>query len=195
MNELDEQRLKSLFDASSRTLAARGQERVQTALDIAKEKTQYFEKIALGSGATIAAIVAFVGNHTASLHPQWLLRSALVALVIVMFGAMYRNWRYPFYLMTARDLQYLMADRTKEQNKNNYVVSFPAMDLDTGLAIDQKAWTAEFEAQDLKYEKRIKELQCIENVIFQEVKRVEIVILVLAIASMLLLVALAWLNF
>jgi len=64
-------------------------------LDGAKERTQFFEKLAIGAGATIAALVSFLGaNNKRVLHPEWILRCALVALVVAMFGAMLRNYIY-----------------------------------------------------------------------------------------------------
>lgn len=44
---------------------------VQGSLDIGKEKTQFFEKIALASGGTIALVVSFVGAHAGRLQPPW----------------------------------------------------------------------------------------------------------------------------
>jgi hypothetical protein len=68
-----------------------GERAVQVSVDISKEKTQYFEKIALASAGTIALVVSFVGSHAGRLQPPWLLRSALIVLVLAMITAMYRN--------------------------------------------------------------------------------------------------------
>jgi hypothetical protein len=87
--------LQKLYD---RALAARHAARAdldRTVLDGTKERTQFFEKLAIGSGATIAALVSFLGaNDKRVLHPHWILRSALVALVVAMFTAMLRNYVY-----------------------------------------------------------------------------------------------------
>ena len=71
---------------------------VQMSLDVGKEKTQFFEKIAITNGGIIALIVGFVGLRAGRLQPPWLLRSALATFVLSLVGATYRNWRFPFYL-------------------------------------------------------------------------------------------------
>jgi hypothetical protein len=71
-------------------------------IDSGAEKAQYFEKLAIGSGAAIAAMVSFLGGHTGRLQPAWIPRCSLVSLVIAMFAALYRNFRYPFYVTAVR---------------------------------------------------------------------------------------------
>ena len=92
-NPADAERLKKLLESAYTNATDVGNQAAQAHADIAKEKTQYFEKIALGSGATIAAVVSFVGVHAGRLKPPFLLRSALVTLVAAMVSSMYRNWR------------------------------------------------------------------------------------------------------
>ena len=67
-------RLAALFDSASKHATAANQRAVQVSVDIGKERAQYFEKIALASGGTIALVVSFVGSHAGRLQPPWYLR-------------------------------------------------------------------------------------------------------------------------
>lgn len=110
---VEQQRLKILFEDAIRNAHAANQRAVQASLYIAKEKTQYVEKIALANAGTIALVVSFVGSHSGTLQPPWLLRSALVSLFLAMISAMYRNWTYPFYQYAIHARQDLTAKREK----------------------------------------------------------------------------------
>jgi hypothetical protein len=102
---------------------------LQASEDIAKEKTQYFEKIALANAGTIALVVSFVGAHSSKLQPPWLLRSALVTLFAAMISAMYRNWKYPYYLTAVHTTQALIAMRDREQCRLELFRAGPALSL------------------------------------------------------------------
>jgi hypothetical protein len=126
----------------------RAQERVnaavaaaeQTQIDVAKERTQFFEKLAIGSGATIAALVSFLGAHSEKLRPPWILRTSLVALVVAIFSALYRNLRYPKYVLSAAEISYWDA-RIEEQERRRervWAQLGPVVDLDSGAALDAK---------------------------------------------------------
>jgi hypothetical protein len=78
----------------------------KTQLEAATQRTSFFEKIAIGSGATIAALVSFLGTHAAGLHPHWVLRCSLVSLAIAMVSALYRNYMYPHYQVSANARQF-----------------------------------------------------------------------------------------
>ncbi len=98
-NPADEHRLHLRWKARRKRYVDATRQQAEKQAELAKERTQYFEKIALGSGATIAAVVSFIGSQKSTLQPAWLFRSALIALVVTMVAAMYRNYKYPYYVM------------------------------------------------------------------------------------------------
>jgi hypothetical protein len=67
--DFESARLKTLHDAANANLNEALKTANQTQIDIAKERTQFFEKLAIGSGATIAAMVSFFGAHSQRLQP------------------------------------------------------------------------------------------------------------------------------
>jgi hypothetical protein len=81
--------------------------------DLGREK--FFDRLALGSGAAITAIVSFLGAHSAGLHPEWALRCSLIALALTMCAALYRNLLYPRYRLHASAHNWLVALRRAER--------------------------------------------------------------------------------
>jgi hypothetical protein len=77
----------------------------QTKVDIAKEGTQFFEKLAIGSGAAITVLVSFLGAHPKCLRPSWALKTSLVALGVAILAALCRSWTYPWYAQSAADIR------------------------------------------------------------------------------------------
>ncbi len=192
---VDQQRLVALFDSANKHATEANQRAVQVSVDIAKEKTQYFEKIALASAGTIALVVSFVGSHAGRLQPGWLLRSALIVLALAMIAAMYRNWKYPFYLLACYARQDLIASQEKQRCKRDYIVAVPSLSLQDGKPIDVQEFLAQFAESEKVLEKRIAELKKQEDSAFGVVKQVEQAALALTVAGMVLLIALAWKNF
>ena len=72
------QALLTLWEDAAKFARERNTSVVQASLDAAKEKMLFFEKITLGSGAIVTAVVSFVGSQKQHLEPAWLLRSTLV---------------------------------------------------------------------------------------------------------------------
>jgi len=176
------------------------QRAVQVSLDIGKEKTQFFEKIALASGGTIALVVSFVGAHAGRLQPPWLLRSALIALVLPMVGAVYRNWRFPFYLIANYNRQYLEARREAIRREAEFFRASNAIPVASGSGIDTRAVTlAEYNQQVVEdekiFEEKIGECKRQEENSFKTVQVVEYITLCLPLIGMAMLVGLAWRNF
>jgi hypothetical protein len=163
--------------------------------EIAKEKTQYFEKIALASAGTIALVVSFVGSHAGRLQPPCLLRSALIMLVLAMVIAMYRNWRYPYYLTACYSKQNYIAMRHREQCRLDLLVTVPALSMQDGKPIDIEKARDEFGKVDKEFEGEIAKFQKQETSVFNLVRQVERVALTLIVTGMVLLIALAWRNF
>src|ERR1035437_5934655 len=80
--QLDTQRLKVLFDEASAQYSKKASLFSAYQTDAASERTSFFEKIAIGAGATIAAVVSFLGAKPHSLEPRWALRASLVTLAL-----------------------------------------------------------------------------------------------------------------
>jgi hypothetical protein len=191
----EQQRLQALFNDAGKRASNMNKRAVQASLDIGKEKTQYFEKIALACAGTIALVVSFVGSHPGHLQPAWLLRCALITLVVAMMMAMYRNWRFSFYVLACYARQDLAAKQNKERARRDYIVAIPTVAMEDGKLVDVNQWLAEFARDDKLFDDRITECQEQEDSAFIMTKRAEYVALVLTVAGMLMLIALAWENF
>lgn len=192
---LESQRLKALFDRAASHYSTVVELRQTTSVKIIEERTQYFEKIALGSAATIAVIVSFVGSHSTSLRPPWLLRAALISLVLTMISAMYRNWRYPFYALSAHEKMVLKAMHEVNVAKRDYLTAVGGYSLETGERIDPNEWLASEGANIDSEVGNIAKAEAEAEHLLAWIRRVEASALTFAILGILLLIALAWLNF
>ncbi len=168
----------------------------QTQLDGAKERTQYFEKLAIGAGAAIAAIVSFLGAHAGRLQPAWILRCSLIALVVALIFALYRNLRYPTYVLAVRNRLWIEASRCQQQRKNDvFQVDRSVVSWQSGEPIDLQEWTAEFRKSDAGLETLVEDQLKRENRLLKEFKCAEYVCLSSITIAMLSLVWLALRNF
>jgi hypothetical protein len=94
--QLDTQRLKVLFDEASAQYSEKASQFNAYQTDAASERTSFYDKIAIGAGAAIAAMVSFLGAKPHTLEPRWMLRASLVTLGLTMFTALLRNFLYPY---------------------------------------------------------------------------------------------------
>ena len=163
--------------------------------EINRERTQYFEKIALGCGATIALVVSFVGAKNGRLQPPWLLRSSLVVLALAMVSAMYRNWRYPFYVLAVIYKHLDKAMLKEVECKRNVMVTTNALSLQTGEPIDVARVERNTEEAKSILARKIEEFDSQERGVWKEIKFFESTALVLTILGLSLLIWLAWVNF
>jgi hypothetical protein len=192
---IEQKRLSSLFESAVKRAQNANERAVQVSVDIGKEKTQYFEKIALACAGTIALVVSFVGSHTGRLQPAWLLRGALVTLLLGMIAAMYRNWKFPFYVLAHARRNDETAKRDKERCRRDYIVAVPSLALEDGKPIDVEEFVRQFDEDEKVREERIKKCETQEDSTFNIVKQVEDAALTLTVVGMVLLIALAWKNF
>lgn len=193
--DIAQKNLETKWDTAIKHAHDMNQRAVDVFTDVAKEKTQYFEKIALASGGTIALVVSFVGSHAGRLQPVWLLRSALVVLVRAMIAAMYRNWKYPFYLTAAYSKNHYIAIRDEEKCRLDYLEAVRPNVIQEGGPIDITKTRADFSKADKVFEAKIAELEKEETSVFRLVGWVERAALFLVVTGMALLIALAWRNF
>ncbi len=155
--QIEQKRLMALFESAAKYAAKANQRAVQVSVEIGKEKTQYFEKIALACAGTIALVVSFVGSHAGRLQPGWLLRSALIALVLAMIAAIYRNWKFPFYLLAHHARQNFVAKQEKERYRRDYILVVPSFALEDGKPIEVQKFLAQFAEDEKLLDKRIAE--------------------------------------
>jgi hypothetical protein len=167
----------------------------QHSQEVIKEKTQYIEKIALAAGGTLALVVSFVGAHAGRLQPPWLLRSALVTLVLTMIAAMARNWRQPYYSTANYNRQYANALLNEARAKRDLFVVVPTQNPDTMQLHDPESFRTQFAKDERILNEKLAESQKQEDSAFQQTKWLEQTALVLIIAAMAMLIALAWINF
>jgi hypothetical protein len=107
------ERLRRLLQSADQSVRDAEADYSETQLDLAKGKTQYFEKLAIGSGAAIAAIVSFLGVHAGKLQPVRIMQCSIISLV----AALYRNFRYPYYVLAVKNLSWIHAKRYQQQCK------------------------------------------------------------------------------
>jgi hypothetical protein len=188
-------RLQQTFNDAVRSSADINKQAVQSSLDVAKEKTQYLEKVSIGCGATVALIVTFLGAHAGHLRPEWLLRSALVVLVLAMMFGFLRNWIFPWYTFGAWGVQDYKAKLNKEDARRALISTGTALDADDGQPIDVDSWLHDFEKTESDLKSTIDRFQKMEKLAFDWARRTEYITLGLASGGMALLVALAWINF
>jgi hypothetical protein len=168
---------------------------VHATLDIAKEKTQYLEKLSLGCGATVALIVSFVGAHAGHLQPEWLLRLVLVVLVFAMMFGFLRNWIFPWYSYGTCERQVWAAKLKTEYARKDLISTGTALFLADGNLIDVETWLRDFDKTESTIKSAIDRFKKMEERGFDWANRAEYLTLGLASIGMVLLVALAWNNF
>lgn len=191
----EEKRLEILYQNARGKRASIDEQLSKSSLDINKERIQYFEKIALGCGATIALVGSFVGSRAGKLEPAWLLRSALLVLALAMVSAMYRNWRYPYYVLAAIYKQLDKAMLEEAECHRNLNVSTNALSLKTGQPIDIQEAERNFQRAKSALTAKINEFETQERRVSREIKFIEPLALILTTTGLTLLIALAWLNF
>jgi hypothetical protein len=194
--QVQQQELNSAINSAIEHVRRTNQNAVQASVDIAKERTLYFEKIALAGAGAIALVVSFVGSHASRLQPPWLLRASLVLLFLSMFAAMFRNWQYPFYLVALHDRQRLSAKREQLRAARDYKSAFPALVLEhDGSVLPLQQYLNQFDKNDKSFVDEIEKCQTRENRAFTIVKYAENAALLLIVTGMAALIALAWANF
>ena len=168
----------------------------QTQTQLSKDRTQYFEKITLGSGAAIAAVVSFVGSgHPGKLHPVWLLRSALIGLALSLIGALYRNWRHPYYLDAVIKSEYYEALRSEGRAKQELFSTGGAFGIGDGKRIDAEEWAMKNAPTDAALTAAIQNSKQLSRRPYKEVEIAEVATLSFAALAMSFLIALTWINF
>ncbi len=195
MNELEQQRLNDNLRGASAHATKINDLAVQSSIDIGKEKTQYFEKLTLGCGGTVALMVSYVGAHAGKLQPPFLLRSALITLVLAMMCGFYRNWRFPWYTFAVWAHRDWIAKRDRELARKAIISTGLATSNEDGKLIDPQTWLEDFSETEKMIAKNIETAKKEEKTAFDWTRRSEYAMLWLAALGMIQLVVLAWVNF
>jgi len=190
-----EQILRARWDAAIKSANTVTDQALKVRLDVAKDRVVYFEKIAVGAGAAVTLLVTFVGSHSSTFRPRWLFRSALESLVLAMITAMFRNLRYPHYLISVHEREAVKAIRGREETRLDYVVAVRPSDMRTGEVVDAAKMKKDFGDVFKALDEKIEAFDKHQKSTWRYVRCGEVSTLVLVMAGMIALVALAWLNF
>jgi len=193
---IEVQRVAHLLESASKARSTAANAFNDEQVASAASRKEYFEKLALGSGAAIAAIVSFVGTHSGRLQPPWLLRCSLVSLVIALIAAMFRNFRYPYYMLAVRKKSWMEATLEEQKRKTEYLLANPtAVDIDTGKRIDGAQWAQEVEESNSKMQGAIDEVDRAANRYLWQWHSAEYVCVIAIVIAMISLVWIAIRNF
>ena len=185
------QRRRANLTSASQWVQETGKDISQTQLNFSTERTQFFEKLAIGSGAAVAVIVSYLGVHARGLSPSWMIHAALALLTVSMVSALYRNFRYPYYVLAIKDLNWINAKVHEQKCKKECFEAEPnAISMRTGEPINAKKWISEADAEEKKIEEAIHKKEKRHERLLREFTYAEVVCLVaLSFAT----IALAWL--
>jgi hypothetical protein len=190
------ERLKRLLQSADQSVNDIEADNSKTQVDFAKERTQFFEKLAIGSGATIAAIVSFLGVHAGKLQPEWIMRCSLISLVVAMVAALCRNFLYPFYVLAVNNVSWINAKLYQQQRKKECFRAEPEIrSWQSGEPIDAQLWIAEAEKAEADMKPIIQKRQARHERLWRAVKISETVCIVAVSVAMISLVWLALRNF
>ncbi|MHB1795511.1 MAG: hypothetical protein ACYCPO_11135 [Acidobacteriaceae bacterium] len=194
-NHLEIERLRLLLESASKEVSDAAHKLNDEQVDSAVSRKEYFEKLAIGAGAAIAAIVSFIGTHSGRLQPAWLLRCSLVSLVIALIAALYRNFRYPNYKLEVRKRIWMEALLKEQQCKKDFFsVNRGMIDIHTGQPISGQ-WAQECEESDSRTKDAIDASSKRENRLLQEWHWAEYACVITIGIAMIALVWLAIRNF
>jgi hypothetical protein len=197
MNHPHEDWLKQRLGAAEDTLSEAIKAYNQTQVDTAKDRTQYFEKLTIGCGAAIAALVSFLGatSDKHPLQPKWLLHYTLLALVLAMFAALWRNWRYQNYLLMMAKKVWGQSQYEEQQRRNEFFQVATVSGWQTGKRINLDEWNPQFQTMQAGLEKKLAKLARQEKLHLKEIAVAGNSCLVSIFLAMVALVVIAFKNF
>ena len=153
VNPQEIQRVRLLLDGADKQLQKVDADREQSQIESAKGRVGFYDKLTIGSGATIGALVSFLGAHSTKLQPTWILRGALIFLILTMAASLFRNYRYPNYVLQIHKISAIRCCRYQQQCRLNCLKADPtALSIQTGLPIDLPKTLKEFEKSDKELE-------------------------------------------
>src|SRR6266478_7080198 len=187
--DTQEQILRTRWDTAIKSANTIADQAVKVRVDVAKDRIVYFEKIAVGAGAAVTLLVTFVGSHAFRFRPTWLFRCALISLVLAMITAMFRNLRFPHYLIAVYEREAVKAIRDRERARLDYAVAVRPGDIRTGEMIDVAKMEKEFSNVFKALDEKIEAFDKHQKSTWRHVRCAEVSTLVLVMAGMIALVA------
>jgi len=163
---------------------------------VGDEKIQYFEKLAFGSGAIIAAVISFVGASHTVLRAPTILKWSLVLLLMTVVSAMFRNWFYPFYTIALWNRHKAQADWQVDDVEAETIADYPILIPvdETGTVIPSEKYRSDYEQRKKLRSVSLEKALRHENRLFRVVFIAETVALACVAVAMVLLVTLIWMN-
>jgi hypothetical protein len=196
MNETDIPRLKILLTNASERLDKTIADLNQSLIDVASDRTAFFDRLTIGAGAVIAAIVSFLGSHASTLRPEWALRCSLIGLALAIVAGLYRSYRYPYYVTQVRKTEWIEAQLNHQRRRFDLILADgPSVDIHTGEPISKAKIKAECEGSDAKDAAVVEEMVKLRDRLLKECHRAEGVCLAAIGLAMVSLVLLALLTF
>lgn len=196
MNEAEIPRLKILLSNASERLDKSIADLNQSLIDVASDRTALFDRLTIGSGAVIAAIVSFLGGHASTLHPAWALRCSLIALASAIVAGLYRSYRYPYYIMQVRKTDWIEAQLSHQRRRFDLILADgPSVDINTGSPISKAKIKAECEESVAKDAAVVEEMVRLRNRLLKESHWAEGISLAAIGVAMVSLVVLALRSF
>lgn len=199
MNEPDNEtarirkHLSDRYDNAVRNAAEVNRKAIDATIVGAEERTQFFEKLALGCCASLLAISSFIGARQGQhLLPSWLFRATLIALAFGASSALLRNLRFQAYRHTHWNRENASA------LLNRLIVEDECMrrigGVDSDGKIDLEKWQRDFESESSVLKGRLEEFQTREARMVAEIRRLETITLLGVVATIGFVVALCWVN-
>lgn len=195
LNPIENERVRRRLEAASEEVSVAARKFNETQIVAATERSDFFDKLIIGAGAAIAAIVSFLGAHNGHLRPKWALSVSLISLLVTIVAGLYRNFRYPNYVLKVRSRIWLEARLKEQQCKKDFFKRHPSIDIDTGEFIDASQWISETKESDEKTEELIQQLNKEEKGLEHEWHWAEFVCLASVLAAMIALTLLALITF
>jgi len=124
-----------------------------------------------------------------------LLHYTLLALVLAMFAALYRNWRYQNYLLMMAKTTWWESQREEQQRRNDFLQVAKVSGWQTGKRINLDEWNPKFQKLQADLEKELAKLRREEKHRLREFTVAGNVCLVAIGVAMMSLVVIAFMNF
>jgi hypothetical protein len=130
------------------------------------------------------------------LQPPWILRGALISLVLTIVAGLFRNYRYPNYVLQIHKISWIRCSRYQQQCRLNCLKADPtAISIQTGQPIDLSKTIKEFEKSDKDLEAVLKDNEKTGERLRKEWPYAQSLSIAFALLAMIFLVWLAIVNF
>lgn len=189
-------RLRVLLESAHKQLQKVNGDKEKSQIESAKARSDFYDKLAIGAGATIAALVSFLGSHFSKLHPVWILRGSLISLVLVIAASLFRNYRYPNYVLQIYKISWIRCTRYEQECRLNCLKAEPhAIGLQSGQPIRNSNAVEELAKSNAELGALLKDEEAKGERMMRQWTMAQLLAISFATLSMVLLVWLAIANF